>query len=112
MAVTVAGKPAGTVILEGNYPFTPACRMRLKLPEAAKLPVDFRLPTGATAMELKVNGATQSPERTASGYRVNRTWRDGDDVELKFEFALRAHFDLAPQAGRGEVVAAGRPLVL
>lgn len=86
----------GSLVLEGNYPFVPECALRFEPRSPATFAVDFRLPAGATSMQMKINGAKQQPERTAQGYfRVKREWKPGDRVALKFDFPLRAHFETA-----------------
>jgi DUF1680 family protein len=63
--------------------------------------VDFRLPAGAKSMEIKINGARQKPEPAAAGFfRVEREWKPGDRVALKFDFVLRAHFQTASDGAR------------
>ncbi len=86
------GQP-GRIILQGGYPFAAECSVRLDLPAPATLTIDFRLPAGATSLELNVNGVGQRPERTAQGFfRLRRSWSADDQVNVRFEFPLRAHF--------------------
>jgi DUF1680 family protein len=83
----------GRLVIQGGYPFVPDCTLRVELPAAQELALDFRLPAGAAALELKLNGVAQRLERTAQGlFRLRRTWQPGDAISLHFDFELRAHF--------------------
>jgi len=92
---------SGHIVVQGRYPFAPECTMRLELRAPATFAVDFRLPAGATAMEMKINDTRQEPVRTESGFfRVQREWKPGDRVSLKFDFPLRARFQTASDGVR------------
>jgi DUF1680 family protein len=92
---------SGRVAIEGNYPFAPECIVRFDLPEPAKFAVDFRLPARARGMQISINDQPQQPAFTAAGfYRVERTWKPGDRVAVKFDFPLTAHFQPASDGVR------------
>jgi DUF1680 family protein len=95
------GESSGRMVIEGQYPLSSECTMRLELNEPASFAVDFRLPTGASAMRLKINGVAHEPENTNDGYcRVRREWNPGDQVDVMFTFPLRAHFQSASDGVR------------
>ncbi|MEX2170914.1 MAG: beta-L-arabinofuranosidase domain-containing protein [Pirellulales bacterium] len=92
---------SGRVVMEGDYPLAPECTIRIELPAPTTFAVDFRLPAGASALEMKVNGVAHEPEQTSSGFlRVHRAWNSGDRVALKFDFPLRADFQTASDGVR------------
>jgi hypothetical protein len=96
-----AGGLSGRVVTEGSYPFASECAMRFELPAPATFSVDFRLPVGARAVKMKINGARIEPERSAPGFfRVRRVWNPGDRVALQFDFPLRTHFQTASDGVR------------
>lgn len=98
---TASSGQAGRVRLQGNYPLAPACTLRIEAPAPVDLPIDFRLPAGATGMELSINGVAAQPERTAQGFfRLRRVWTAEDEVSVRFTFALRAHFQTASDGVR------------
>jgi DUF1680 family protein len=92
---------SGRVVMDGSYPFAPECTMRFELPAPATFSVDFRLPAGARAVKININGARNEPERSAPDFvRVRRVWNPGDQVALQFDFPLRAHFQTASDGVR------------
>ena len=75
--------------------------MRFELSAPATFSVEFRLPAGASALKMKINGARHEPEQSAPGFfRVRRAWNPGDRVALQFDFPLRAHFQTASDGVR------------
>jgi uncharacterized protein len=84
------------VVVEGKYPLASDCAMEFEMKVPATFAVDFRLPEGVTSMEITVNGARQKSEKTAAGFfRVRREWKPRERIAIKFDFALRAHFQTA-----------------
>jgi DUF1680 family protein len=70
--------------------------MKFEIEAPAMFAVDFRLPEGVNSMDIAVNGAQQKAEKTAEGYyRVRRNWKPDERIAIKFDFALRAHFQTA-----------------
>ncbi len=92
---------SGRVVIEGSYPLASECTMRFELSAPANFSVDFRLPAGARAVNMKINGAPIEPERSAAGFFVvRRVWKTGDQVALHFDFPLRTHFQTASDGER------------
>lgn len=90
--LSVAGRTV-RVTIAGDYPFAPECNLRINVPDTTPVALDLRLPAGATGLEVSVNGSVQPTERTSGGFfRLRRTWRAEDQITVRFDFALRAHF--------------------
>ncbi len=89
-----------------HYPFDENIRLKISVGESVAFPLYLRVPAWCTAPELKVNGDTMvaesvsfSPGREtrtrsattarAAGFIVlDRTWREGDTVELSLPMRL------------------------
>jgi DUF1680 family protein len=93
--------PASTVVVEGAYPMVPEATVRIEPESEAHFAVDFRLPDGAAGMTITIDGVTQSTVPTEAGFhRIERTWKPGERMVVKFEFPLRAHFQTASDGVR------------
>ena len=114
MQASLTGRWPGVerLTIEGNYPFDDQVTLKLGLARPVRLAVDFRLPEDTTALAVTIDGEPQSLVKTATGfYRLERTWKPGETVRVKFAFALKAHF----HAGRNSenwVAFTRGPLVL
>ena len=84
----VAGGKRVTITEDTRYPFSDTLRFTIAAKEKAKYPIYFRIPswtTGATAM---VNGKLTGSPVAGEYLRIERTWKDGDRVELVFPMRL------------------------
>ena len=84
----VAGGKRVTITEDTRYPFSDTLRFTIAAKEKAKYPIYFRIPswtTGATAM---VNGKLTGAPVAGEYLRIERTWKDGDRVELVFPMRL------------------------
>ena len=101
----------GRIIVEGGYPFLPQATLRIELPAPESLTVDFRLPA-EHALEVRVNGVVQDLQKTREGlFRLRRVWSSQDQVSLRFDWPLCAHFQTASDGVRWAAFSWG-PLVL
>jgi DUF1680 family protein len=89
------------IVVEGNYPFEPRCSLRIESQMPEEFAVDFRMPSRATKLEIRVNGQPFEPAKTSAGYyRVRRDWQPNDQIDVAFDFPLRAHFETASDNDR------------
>jgi Beta-L-arabinofuranosidase, GH127 catalytic domain/Beta-L-arabinofuranosidase, GH127 middle domain/TAT (twin-arginine translocation) pathway signal sequence len=68
---------------ETAYPFGETVELRLSLSEPASFPLLLRVPAWCEDAAVAVNGARLSAEAPPASYiSIERTWQDGDRVEL------------------------------
>jgi hypothetical protein len=85
----VAGGVGVTIVQETEYPFKGTVRMTVRPDKAARFPLQFRIPGWAQGATLKVDGKAQRGVVPGAFFRVDRTWRSGDRVELQFPMTPR-----------------------
>ncbi len=72
------------------YPFNGTINFKISAESPAAFPMLFRAPGWAKSATLKINGAEQPVDFKPDSYiAVNRTWADGDSVELTFPTPVR-----------------------
>jgi hypothetical protein len=84
--------PAGEVRLrqETLYPDADTTTLTLSLGAPATFPLHFRVPGWARDVAVRVNGAAVDVPAVAGEWaRLERTWTDGDRVEIRMPLALR-----------------------
>ena len=85
---------AGRVRLEQatGYPFDGEVRVRVGLQREARFALKLRMPSWAEGATVRVDGDTASAVDAHGGYAVlDRVWRDGDVVDLRFPMRPRSH---------------------
>jgi hypothetical protein len=98
----------GTIVRleeETEYPFRPDIKIRITPERALQFPLRLRIPAWASGATLRLNGK-DIPVSPGDFAVVDRTWMEGDVVEL--------HFPLQPRLGkgyRGSVAVERGPLV-
>ena len=73
---------------ESGYPLEEAIRFKLSLQHSSKFALHFRIPAWAEAASVLVNGHTL-PAGAGSFLRVERKWKNGDQVTLNLPMTLR-----------------------
>jgi len=72
------------------FPDEPATKLSFALARPARLALRLRHPAWAKTLEVEVNGAAVAAgSRPGSFAVVEREWKDGDTVELRFPMSLR-----------------------
>jgi hypothetical protein len=84
----VAGGTEVTVSEETEYPFDGAIRLLVHPEKPAEFPLSLRIPGWAAGATVRVG---QDVLRPAAGemIRLDRKWRDGDEVRLEFPLNIR-----------------------
>jgi len=78
------------LIMDTDYPFDDRVRLELRLAQAARFPLELRIPTWARGAVVTVNGsALDVVVQTGSMLKVDREWKSGDLVEIAFDFPLQ-----------------------
>ena len=91
--VTAAVGPGGTEVTireETNYPFEGSVRFTVATSEPVAFPLSIRIPGWATTAGLTVNGAAvDRAAKPGTFASIDRTWQDGDVVELVVDLPIR-----------------------
>ncbi|MFI9797332.1 beta-L-arabinofuranosidase domain-containing protein [Streptomyces sp. NPDC052302] len=80
----VAGGTTVTVTEATDYPFGDTVTFTVSTPRPVRFPLVLRVPGWCDGPELRVNGAVFAASDGPSWARVERTWRDGDTVRVRF----------------------------
>ena len=84
-----AGSPV-TLTQQTNYPALPNTMLTLALKKDAEFPMAFRIPAWSTRTRVSVNGKPTGTASTPGTWHVvQRTWQDGDRIEIEFDMPLR-----------------------
>jgi DUF1680 family protein len=84
--------PAGEVHLVQDtlYPEAQTSTLRLTMKRPARFPLRFRVPAWTRGASVKLNGlAVPGSYQPGTWGSVDRTWSDGDEVEIDIPLALR-----------------------
>ncbi len=84
--------PAGDVRLvqETRYPDEETTKLTLSTAQGAAFPLRFRVPLWARDVSVKVNGTAASVRAEPGTWAtVQRTWNDGDVVEIRIPLVMR-----------------------
>lgn len=114
VAVNLYTSSAATIELSGDlkvkltqqtdYPTSGNVRLQIEPSQAAKFPVQLRIPRWCAEAAVSVNGGTE--EKIAGGhfYAIDRIWQPGDQVELKMPMNWRFVKGRKSQDGRVAVM--------
>jgi hypothetical protein len=95
-----------TIREETSYPFEDKIRFHISTAAPAAFPLHLRIPGWCTNPELKINGEKASSEVQEGMMIVNRTWQEGDLVELQLpmKVSLNRWVENAVSVERGPLV--------
>lgn len=89
----VAGGKTVTLTEITDYPFDETVTLTVGIDSPAAFPLYLRIPAWAKGATVKVNGKKQAAADAAGRYvRINRTWKNGDKVQLTLPMTLTADF--------------------
>ena len=75
--------------IKSEFPLSKTAEISLGLKKAKAFALDLRKPVWAKSMTVKVNGSAVSADADERGFiAINRKWKDGDKVQVEFEFPL------------------------
>jgi len=78
-----------TLAEETDYPFDEVVNLTFAMPRPSRFPLVLRIPHWAPDAELLVNGEAQLVSGLQSFVRLDREWKDGDRVCLRFPMRPR-----------------------
>jgi hypothetical protein len=84
--------PSGRVrlVIETGYPDSDRVALRLSLASEAAFPLRFRVPGWTRDVTVRVNDSPVTVDaRPGTWARIDRTWRDGDRVEIRIPLVMR-----------------------
>ena len=85
---------AGALVLrqDTGYPFDGAIRLALGLERESRFVLRLRIPTWTETFTVRINGEAIDPRIDAQGFAsIERTWHDGDTVDLTLPMVPRLH---------------------
>ncbi|MDQ2842911.1 MAG: glycoside hydrolase family 127 protein [Acidobacteriota bacterium] len=94
------------LVEETNYPFEETVRIKVN-PAAPKIfALQLRIPSWARGTTIYVNGKSQASPSPGTFAKIQRTWRSGDVIELRFPMVPTAvsGFDHSVSVQRGPLV--------
>ncbi len=103
---TVAGGTPVTIREETEYPFKGTVRLTIDPAAPAKFPLLLRIPGWAQGAQIVVVGRPAQTARPGTFHRLERTWKPGDTIEIRFPLRLRTE-----KSYRDSVVLLRGPLV-
>ena len=87
--VTVRGGARVALRSDSDYPFTDSVDVTIETAADVRFPLYLRVPAWCAAPRLAVNGTEVAVVGTGPGFvRVERTWRNGDEVRLHLPMAI------------------------
>jgi hypothetical protein len=89
VAATVRGGVRVSVEEQTEYPFRERVTLTVRPDRAATFPLALRIPGWAADAAVTVNGAAVAGAKAGEFLRIEREWRTGDRVELRFPMAVR-----------------------
>ncbi|RYX84370.1 DUF1080 domain-containing protein [bacterium] len=89
VSAMVAGGKTATISCETNYPFEETIRMSVSVGADTKFPLQLRVPTWCQKPQIKVNGSTQTGIKAGTYATIDRTWKNGDRIEITFPMTVQ-----------------------
>jgi hypothetical protein len=103
---TVVRHIAITIREETDYPFRGTVHLTIDPASPLAFPLNLRIPAWAADATIHINGQPQSTPSPNTFFRIDRTWKSGDVVELTFPLVPRiTHgFNQSVSVDRGPLV--------
>ncbi len=103
---TMIGNTAVHVSEQTEYPFRGLVRITINPASPLRFPLRLRIPAWADGTAIHVNGAPVQGVKAAEFIKIDRTWKEGDLVEVTFLMTPRLSegFHQSVSIGRGPLV--------
>ena len=79
-----------TVVQDTDYPFHDTIHLKLRTPAPVRFPLELRVPAWCAAPRITVGGEAVANVRPGTFARIDRQWKNGDEVVATFPMELRA----------------------
>lgn len=89
VSTVVAGGLPVTVDEDTDYPFRESITLTVKPQKPAIFPLVLRIPAWAATASVSVNGTAVSGVTAGAFYRLEREWKSGDHVAIRFPMPVR-----------------------
>jgi hypothetical protein len=86
---TAAGGVPVTIVERTDYPFREGVSLAVNPERPVRFPLLLRIPAWASMATVAVNGQPVNGVKPGEFLRVEREWKSGDSVELKFPMQIR-----------------------
>ncbi len=87
VTANIAGQPV-TITEAGSYPFEDSLRLTVQVAKSVAFPLHLRIPAWCAQPVVTVNGKIQSGVKPGTFFVLNRTWKNGDQVNLQFPMSV------------------------
>ena len=77
-----------TLVEQTQYPFEETVRFTIKTDKAVTFPLHLRVPDWCREATLRVNGRAQEQAKGPRMIAIERTWQDGDRIELTLPMSI------------------------
>lgn len=88
--VAELGGAQATIHQTTDYPFRNSTKLTVKLAAPAQFPLHLRIPQWSEGVAIRVNGSDIEASPPGTFTRVEREWKNGDQIELTFKNPLTA----------------------
>jgi hypothetical protein len=89
VTATIRGGVVVTITEATEYPFRESIRLTVSPSKPAVFPLELRVPTWAETASVRVNGRAAAGVKAGTFHKIERTWKQGDRVELLFPMKPR-----------------------
>jgi hypothetical protein len=89
---TKVGGSAVSIDEQTDYPFRTSVHFVVHVDKAVAFPLVLRVPGWSQHTTLRVNGQVEKTAITESFERLNRTWKEGDTVDVSFDAQPRESY--------------------
>jgi DUF1680 family protein len=85
----VAGDVPVTITEQTEYPYGESIRMTVTPKRMVNFPIELRIPSWADGAEIRVAGKRLTGINAGTFFRIQRLWRPGDVVDIRFPMTVR-----------------------
>lgn len=78
-----------TIAEKTNYPFDDRIQFDVSVSQPTTFPLDLRIPAWCAAPAIAVNGQPVAGVKPGTFFRLARTWKPGDRVEVRFPMTVQ-----------------------